>query len=126
MPPDPAHSDEAHMWGMLKALSELEEIAQDHSEEDIYADITFQRAVERCIEIIGEMANKVSVETRSRHATINWTGIINQRHVIAHSYEGINYTLLWTIITDHAPILREQLLDILPPAPEDPLPENTP
>lgn len=126
MPPDPAHSDEAHMWAMLKALSELEEIAKDHLEADIYSDIAFQRAIERCIEIIGEMANKVSIDTRELHSKINWRGIINQRHVIAHSYEGINYSLLWTIITEHAPILRKQLIDILPPAPEDPLPENTP
>lgn len=126
MPPDPAHSDEAHMWSMHQVLGELDQISSGHAETDIHTDLGFQRAIERCIEIIGEMANKVSKETRALHPQINWRGIINQRHVIAHSYDGINYDLLWIIITEHAPKLKEQLEAILPPAPQDPLPENTP
>jgi len=126
MPPDPAHSDEAHMWAMLQAIQELQAISSEYSQADIHTDILFQRAAERCIEIIGELANQVSKDGRELYTQINWIGIINQRHVIAHSYDGINYDLLWTIIIEHAPILRKQLIDILPPAPEDPLPENTP
>ena len=113
------------MWSMLQVLGELDHICSGHDESDIHSDIALQRAVERCLEIIGELANKVSKETQDLHPTINWAGIINQRHVIAHTYDGINYDLLWIIISKHAPILRDQLKVILPQEPEDPLPENT-
>lgn len=112
------------MWSMHQVLGELDHICSGHDESDIHTDIALQRAIERCIEIIGEMANKVSNETKELHTQINWVGIINQRHVIAHTYHEINYDLLWIIITKHAPKLKDQLETILPQEPKDPLPEN--
>ncbi len=124
MPPNPDHDDGAFMWSMHKALGELAEITRAKTEADIHSELLLQRGVERCIEIVGEMANNVTKETRDLHPQINWKGIINQRHVIAHNYGSIRHDLLWLIVTKHAPTLREQLEAILPEPPEDPLPEE--
>lgn len=126
MPHNPDHDDAAYMWFMHKALRELEGIASDRSEHDLFNNLLFQRAVERCIHIVGEMASKVSQETRDRHPEINWKGIINQRHVVAHGYDTIRYDLLWKVVDSHAPELRRSLERILPDPPEDPLPEAPP
>lgn len=126
MPRDPDHDDAAYMWSMHRALLELEEFSKGRLERDLFNDLLFQRAVERCIHIVGEMATRDSQETRDRTPEINWKGIISQRHVVAHGYDTIRYDLLWKVVETHAPRLRRALENILPETPDDPLPESPP
>jgi uncharacterized protein with HEPN domain len=109
---------------MRRAIDDLAEITGGRSEKDLTQDRLLQLAVERAIEIIGEAARKVSDETREAHPDVAWSGIIAQRHVIAHEYGGIQYDKIWRIVSIHAPKLGRQLDAILPEPPPDPLPEE--
>ena len=56
-------------------------------------------AVERLLEIIGEAANHVSVETQKLLSDIPWTRIIGLRNKLAHDYGEILSDRIWLIAT---------------------------
>ena len=65
------------------------------------------------IEIIGEAANYISEETKERFTEIQWRQITGLRHILVHEYFGIDSRLIWQIIVDDIPILKEKVKDVL-------------
>lgn len=49
---------------------------------------------------------------QSRHPEINWRGWVNQRNVLAHNYDTINYNLVWKTALE-APDLRYKIIKLL-------------
>ena len=66
-------------------------------------------AVVRAIEILGEAASKISVETRTAIAGIPWASIISMRNRLIHGYFDINTDVVWTTITNEIPALLPSL-----------------
>lgn len=67
------------------------------------------RAVERCIEVIGESARRVSAAYTQAHPEIPWRQIIGQRNILAHEYGRIDHRLLYRTAADDIPRLIETL-----------------
>jgi uncharacterized protein with HEPN domain len=63
------------------------------------------RATERCIEIIGEAARRVSTKTRQLQTEIPWSDLIGQRNILAHEYGQIDHELLYKTATEDVPEL---------------------
>ena len=106
----PLEEDEAaYLWDMLSAAHETQEILGTMSFEEFKSDTKVMRAIERCIEIVGEAARRVSKETQQFHAEIPWSDIIGQRNVIAHKYGQIDYEVLYKTVTGDLP----QLIGVL-------------
>jgi uncharacterized protein with HEPN domain len=61
---------------------------------------------------IGELANRLNDEFTIKHSTVPWKEIYNLRNRIVHDYEGINFLLIWQIIKDDLPQLKNQLVAI--------------
>ena len=61
---------------------------------------------------IGEHAQKIDDEFKARHTDVPWKKLYGLRNRIIHDYEGINFLLIWTIIKDDLPKLKEQLAAI--------------
>ena len=73
------------------------------------------KLVEACVfnlSQMGELANKVDAAFADAHPEIPWRYIYGLRNRIVHDYEGVNLLLIWEIIHDDLPELREQLLRI--------------
>ncbi|MGB9596009.1 MAG: DUF86 domain-containing protein, partial [Candidatus Poribacteria bacterium] len=70
-------------------------------------------AVIRKLEIIGEAANRIPKEITGKFNNINWEGIIGLRNIIAHQYFDIDLRIIWRIINDQIPELKEHLQRIL-------------
>jgi len=73
------------------------------------ADKVPRRTVERCVELVGEAARRVSSELQSPHPEIAWRGIIGQRNVLAHEYGAIDHSLLYRTASDNPPALDGRL-----------------
>ena len=95
MQPDP--KDMARLWDMLDAAKNILEFIKDRNYEEFLNDRMLKSAVERNLEIIGEAARNVSIESRERSPEIPWKSIIGLRNVIAHEYGEILYERLWII-----------------------------
>ena len=63
--------------------------------------------------VIGEENKKI--DDRLKVSTkINWKNISAMRDKISHNYRGIDETMVWEIIHDYLPILKELLIEMLP------------
>ena len=47
------------------------------------------------LSIIGENANKLSAELRSRHSEIPWADMVAFRNIVSHEYHRIDPALVW-------------------------------
>lgn len=57
------------------------------------------RASIRILEIIGEATKKLSTEFKSEHSQIEWKKIAGTRDKLIHDYYGIDYDIVWDILT---------------------------
>jgi uncharacterized protein with HEPN domain len=66
----------------------------------------FRRALERCVELIGEAATRLPEEWRAKHPQILWRQIIAMRNVMIHGYDEVVDDVLWEVATKDIPQLR--------------------
>lgn len=62
---------------------------------------------------IGENANKISEETRNFHPTFPWKQLRDLRNRIAHDYIGIDYEMVFKIISKQIPLLKTSIETVL-------------
>jgi uncharacterized protein with HEPN domain len=77
------------------------------------SDGTLQRAFVRSLEIIGEAAKKVPNDFREEHSEIDWRAMAGMRDRLIHDYFGVDYEIVWDVVQNRVPVLREQLSSIL-------------
>ncbi len=65
------------------------------------------------MEIIGEASNHLSTALKSKFSDIEWAHIVGMRNVFAHEYFGIDSSLVWEIIKNDIPELKEKIEHIL-------------
>lgn len=99
----PEERDRAHLWDMLSAAREVGEIVGEMPLEEFQSELIVMRATERCIEIIGEAARRISDRTRKAYPEIPWSDIIGQRNILAHEYGQIDYELLHKTAIEDVP-----------------------
>lgn len=94
------HECIAFLDAVRKAVQELATYIDGYTEQQYLSDGRTQRAVERCIEIIGEglvqiRKTDLSLLNRLPHAN----RIIGMRNIIVHEYGEIESTLVWHAVS---------------------------
>ena len=62
------------------------------------------------IEIIGGAANNITSETKAIFTDLEWQQIIGMRHILVHEYFGVDFDLIWQVVIDDLPLLKEKIL----------------
>lgn len=75
-------------------------------------DIKTKRAVERNLEIIGESVNRI-LKKDKKFKLNNAEKIISTRNRIIHGYDKISDDLIWSIVINHIPKLKEEVTKLL-------------
>ena len=97
-------------------LSEADYIAESSGnvERDAFLrNETLKRAFVRSIEIIGEAAKHVPEDFRQLHPNCEWRAMAGMRDRLIHNYFGVDYDLVWDVVTNKIPALRQQLTGLL-------------
>lgn len=81
--------------------------------EEFMKNEVLKRACSRSIEIIGEAAKNLSAEFKERNRDIEWKKISGLRDKIIHYYFGVNWDIVWNVIGNRLPGLKEKIEDIL-------------
>lgn len=70
-------------------------------------------AVTRAIEIIGEAVKNIPDEVKLKHPEIPWREIAGTRDKIAHEYFGVDLEIIWNVIKERVPGLKENFKKIM-------------
>lgn len=98
----------------IAAIDEtLAELMGERRDFDAYMKKRYlRRAVEREIEIIGEATKRI-LQADPTFVLENARKIIATRNYVAHSYDSVNNGVIWGIVVNHLPPLREEVERLL-------------
>ncbi|WP_267461284.1 DUF86 domain-containing protein [Thermus thermophilus] len=66
-------------------------------------------AVVRNLEVIGEAARQIPSEVRERYPEVPWRRVIGLRNVVVHEYFAVDVEIVWTVVRQSLPELKEAL-----------------
>lgn len=72
-----------------------------------------KRSLTRSIEIIGEASKNIPVDIKIKWNKIRWKEMLAMRNKLVHEYFGINYLLVWDVIKNKIPALKNNVEEIL-------------
>lgn len=106
-------SDKFRLADMVSFAKEATDLLGNLSVEKYEIDNRTYRACERCLEIVGEAADKISKDFQNLHSEIDWKGAIGMRHVLIHGYGKIRHKIVYDTIKTKLPTLITELEKIL-------------
>lgn len=104
---------------MLEAVEAIQEYTAGLDYESFLNNRMARDAVVRNIQVLGEAANRIPKTFREQHTTVEWMRIIRTRHILVHDYFGLDYEIIWHIITVNLPPLQQSVKQILAIEPLD-------
>lgn len=110
------HKDDAvRLRHMLDAAREAMSFVRGRTRADLDTDRQLVLSLVKEVEIIGEAAYQLSVETRASIPDMPWEDIIGMRHRLVHAYFDINLDILWRTVQADLPALVSILEPGMPP-----------
>jgi len=102
------------LFDILQSIHEVESYYESRPKvfEEYVTDIKTKRAVERNIEIIGEAVGRI-LKRNKNFRLENARKIIGTRNRIIHGYDKVTDELIWSIVMNHLPKLRDEISRLL-------------
>lgn len=107
-----SRGDKELVEDMKAAIASILEYIRGLSYEEFLADNRTKDAVVRNLEILGESSKNASEQFRRNHPEIPWKNLARVRDRLVHHYFGINYEIVWTIISERLPEVLSELESI--------------
>ena len=73
------------------------------------------------LQVIGEAARAISEELKDGHDEMPWQQIVGMRHILVHRYFEVDTDLIWSVVEDDVPVLKQQI-DLILKEPEEEIP----
>lgn len=97
---------------ILENINDIELFSQGLTKEQFEKDKLRQKAIIKSIEIIGEATKNISKEIMIAHPEVPWKEIIGTRDILIHQYFGVDFTVVWKIITKDLSVFKKQIINI--------------
>ena len=107
--------DKSILWHMIKYCAEISEtIAIMELDYEKFASSHIARnSISMCILHIGELARKLSDDTKKKYGKIPWQSAVSMRNRAAHGYYTMDFATIWDTAYDDIPILKIYCENIL-------------
>jgi len=99
------NDDRIRIEHMLEAARQAAAVTSERTREDLDHDQFLVFGLMKCLEIIGEAASKLSVDTCVHYPEIPWPQIIGMRNRLVHVYFDIDLDRMWDTLNDDLPNL---------------------
>ncbi len=105
--------DKVRLQHILDAIFEIENYI-DNADFDTFESYSMMfNATVRQLEIIGEAANQLTEQIQIENTSIPWRQIIGLRNMVIHEYFGIDKTLVWNVVKQNLPDLKNKIIIII-------------
>ena len=99
------YRDEQRIDHMLNALEALVRNSQGINREILYTEDNVTKVLMYDLIVLGEAANNISVAFANAHPEIEWADVAGLRHKLVHDYAGVNFDILWNVVSKDIPAL---------------------
>ena len=96
-----------------EAIQDVETFTFGITYDEFAADKKTFNAVIRSFTIIGEAANRISVDLTTAYNEIEWHKVISFRNRLVHEYFGIDYEMVWQVTKNYLSKLKDYIITIL-------------
>ncbi len=105
--------DVVRLQHMVDAANEAQSFIAGKSKTDLLQDRKPALALVKTIEIVGEVASKVSRDLKGKSPEIPWVDIVAMRNRLIHGYFEINLEIVWQTVTTELPPIITQSEELL-------------
>ncbi|WP_426669948.1 DUF86 domain-containing protein [Mucilaginibacter sp. McL0603] len=105
--------DRQRLLHILDAINEIQLYTETTNLKSFLANSMMRFACVKQIEIIGEAANYITPETKAMFTDLEWSQIVGMRHILVHEYFGMDFELIWQVVINDLPILKEKILSAI-------------
>ena len=81
--------------------------------EDFSNNELIQDGVIRNLEIIGEAVKNLPDDVKKDYPEVEWRKIAGLRDILIHAYFGVDLEVIWDIVKNKVPELKEMVREIL-------------
>jgi uncharacterized protein with HEPN domain len=100
--------DRLYLGHILEAVERILAYSEE-GEANFRRELKTQDAIIRNLQVMGEAVKKVSAATRAAHPEVPWKDIAGMRDRVVHDYFGVSLDIVWDVVKNHVPPLREKL-----------------
>ncbi len=98
---------------MLESMGNIAQYTSEMSFQDFVQDPRTRDAVVRNLEVLGEAARQIPSTIQERYSEIPWAQIVSLRNRLIHAYFLVDYGIVWEIVQNELPPLRQRLEQII-------------
>lgn len=98
---------------IVESIQNIEEFSENIDKEDLEEDKLRKSAIVRQIEIIGEAAKNIPLEFTKKYPKIPWNEMARMRDKLIHHYFGVDFNIVWKVMTEDLPILKKDISKII-------------
>jgi len=106
-------ADKQRLQHILKAISELESFVGGVTFEAFNGNRMMQQACVSNLTIIGEATSHLTVNVKEKYNSVDCVRIKGLRNIIVHEYFKVDIPLVWQIIHNNLPELKEVVVQAL-------------
>ena len=102
----------AYLKDILDSIKKIEKYTNRIFFDKFSSDELIQDGVIRNLEIIGEAVKNISDDVKNKYSDIDWKKIAGLRDILVHAYFGIDVEIVWDIVKNKIPELKQEILKI--------------
>jgi uncharacterized protein with HEPN domain len=87
--------------------------AQGLTRDQFMRDATLKRAFVRSLEVIGEASKQIPDEFKQKYPHLEWRAMAGMRDRLIHGYFGVDYEIVWDVVTNKVPLLHQAIKRIV-------------
>ncbi|MBI5400174.1 DUF86 domain-containing protein [Candidatus Saganbacteria bacterium] len=98
---------------ILDEIIFLEKETKEIDSVSFFSNELLKKACARSLEIIGEAVKNLSDDFAHQHDDIEWKKLAGLRDKVIHFYFGVNWDIVWDVIKNKLPEIKEKIEKII-------------